>query len=100
MKPELDVFSILVIIADLFAITFLIWRVTKKKATLWGSARFIYWWVVFTLMYHVIIYGLSLFLPHPLEDTFIPYFLHNFVILYVINPVLIALIHWRGGHLL
>jgi hypothetical protein len=100
MKQEIDVFSILVIIVDILSIAFLVWRATSKTATLWGAARFIYWWVAFTLLYHVFIYSYSLLILHPLEDIFIPYFLHNFVVLYVLNPILIAIIHYRGGHLL
>ena len=97
---EIDVLSIIVIVIDLLVSSFLIWRAIDKKATLWGSARAIYMWVAALTIYHCIIYTISLSLPHPFEDQIIVNFLHPIVMLYVLNPLLIAIIHYRGGHLL
>jgi hypothetical protein len=95
-----DLFAIMVIIADIFASIFLIWRATHKKATLWGAARFIYWYIAVITLYHAVIYFISLFSPNISEQDLVYKYLHPIVLLYVVNPVLIAIIHWRGGHIL
>lgn len=92
-----DILSILVILFDLFVISFLTWRILDKKATLWGASRFIYGWVAFLTLYHGVIYVISLFVADP--DVLINNTLHPFVLLFVLNPVLIAIVHWRGGYL-
>jgi hypothetical protein len=96
-NTDIDILSIMVILIDLCGAVFLIWRATHKKATLWGAARAIYVWVATLGLYHGIIYILSLFKDDP--NSLITQYLHPFVILFVINPILIALIHWRGGRL-
>lgn len=92
-----DILSYLVIFVDVAVATFLIWRATAKKATLWGSARFIYIWVTALTFFHLIVYVVSLFSPNP--DELISSTLHPVVLFYMLNPLLIAIIHWRGGHL-
>ena len=95
-----DLFAIFVVIADIFVSTFLIWRAIHKKATLWGVARLIYWYVALMTLYHGAIYLISMFIPAIPESQFVYTYLHPVVLLYIINPVLIAIIHWRGGHIL
>lgn len=94
---NLDILSILVIIIDLFVVCFLSWRALDKKATLWGSARLIYGWVVLLTTYHMVVYLFTLFSPNP--SSIIVQFLHPFVMLFTLNPALIAIIHYRGGKL-
>jgi hypothetical protein len=89
--------SLIVTAFDLISITFFLWRLFDRKATLWGAARLIYSWITFTLIYHVAIYVASLFNLDPL--SFINAWLHPYVLLFTINPVLVAIIHWRGGKL-
>jgi hypothetical protein len=90
----------MVILVDLFVVAFLTWRATAKKATLWGRARLIYGWVAILAFYHGTIYIIALFLPPTQGNLLIVDMLHPVVVLYVLNPLLIALIHWRGGRLL
>ena len=97
---EFDILAYLVILGDLSVAGFLIWRALVKKATLWGAARFIYIWVALFSLYHAVIYTYSLFFNHVLESNIVYQFLHPIVLLYILNPLLIAIIHWRGGHLL
>jgi hypothetical protein len=95
---NINLLSYIVIIFDLASIAFLVWRIFDPKATLWFSAKFIYSWVSITTIYHVVIYIVSLFSPAPL--VLINNYLHPFVLFFVINPALIAIIHWRGGKFL
>jgi hypothetical protein len=90
--------SSIVIFFDLASIVFLTWRIFDKKATLWGIAKGIYGWIVLTLLYHVTVYIASLFNPAPL--VLINNLLHPVVLFFVINPTLVAIIHWRGGKFL
>lgn len=92
-----DILSIIVIIVDLIAATFLIWRVTSKTATLDWKARIIYWWVITTQLYHAVIYTISMF-NYDANAIIITY-LHPLVVLFMLSAPLIAIIHWRGGHL-
>jgi hypothetical protein len=94
---DIDVLSYFVIPVDMICVAFLMWRVFSKNATLWGAARFIYVWVSLLTAYHGVIYILTLFSPQP--NVLIQNTLHPFVILFIMNPLLIAIIHWRGGHL-
>ena len=94
---RIDIPAFLVILADLMVSTFLLWRVFTKKATLWGAARFIYAWVAFLSAYHAGIYMYSLFQLQESESSIVYTWLHPFVVFFVISPVLIAIIHWRGG---
>jgi hypothetical protein len=93
-----DILSYIVIVTDILIISFLLWRVFDKKATLWGYARGIYVWIATLTLYHGIVYIGTLFSQTP--DKLINNFLHPIVILFIINPLLIAIIHWRGGRLL
>jgi hypothetical protein len=95
---KLDITSIMIIVIDIFVSGFLIWRATCKKATLWGTARFIYMYIATMVLYHGSIYLIGMFVSVP-EAEFVHTYLHPVVVLYMINPVLIALIHWRGGRL-
>jgi hypothetical protein len=97
---EFDILAYLVIITDILVASFLIWRAFAKKATLWGAARFIYVWVAAFSLYHAGIYVYSLFFNHTYEPHIVYQFLHPVVLLYILNPLLIAIIHWKGGHLL
>lgn len=92
-----DVLSYLVILADIGVIAFLTWRIMSKNATLWGAARFIYGWVIALTLFHLVVYAISLFHKNPQELISIT--LHPLVLFYMINPLLIAIIHWRGGRL-
>ena len=92
-----DVLSVIVIIFDLNVAGFLLWRILDKKATLWGASKIIYWWVIFLSLYHCGIYIVSMFIKDP--EALIVSKLHPIVLLYVLNPLLIAIIHWRGGRL-
>ena len=95
---NVNILSCIVILFDVLSIAFLVWRILNPKATLWGAAKFIYGWVAFTMTYHAVIYVISLFSPAPL--VLINNWLHPYVLFFVINPILIALVHWRGGKLL
>lgn len=95
-----DIFAIMVILGDLFVSGFLIWRATDKKATLWGATRIIYWYIALLTIYHAIVYIISTFFITIPESEFIYKYLHPIVFLYIVNPVLIAIIHWRGGHII
>ena len=96
---NLDILSIMVIVFDLGTMSFLTWRATAKKATLWGAARFIYLYVAATTLYHAVIYSITLFHSIANQNAILMTYLHPFVFMYVINTGLIAIIHWRGGHL-
>jgi hypothetical protein len=98
MFANADVLSITVIIVDLLVISFLLWRMTSKTATLWGVAREIYGWVALLTLYHCAVYIATLFVDNP--NGLIQSMLHPVVILYMVNPLLIAIIHYRGGHVL
>lgn len=95
---SVNALSFIVILFDLASIVFLVWRIADPKATLWLSAKLIYGWIVLTLTYHITVYIISLFHPSPL--VLINNLLHPFVLFFVINPTLVAIIHWRGGKLL
>jgi hypothetical protein len=97
---RLDTLAILVVIADLCTGAFLIWRATTKNATLWGAARLIYWYIAIMTLYHGVIYFIGMIIISMTESQFVHIYLHPIVLLYIINPVLIAIIHWRGGHIL
>lgn len=92
-----DILSYLVIIADIAVASFLTWRVIAKNATLWGAAKFIYGWVITLTLFHLVVYIVSLFSSNPNE--LISNTLHPVVLFYMLNPLLIAIIHWRGGRL-
>jgi hypothetical protein len=94
---DIDVLSIIVILFDALGVAFLVWRVSNKTATLWGTARFVYLWVATLTFYHGIIYTRSMFVDRP--NALITGMLHPLVMLYMLNPLLIAIIHWRGGRL-
>lgn len=96
----IDILAILAIIADISVAGFLIWRATYKKATLWGTARLIYWYVALLTIYHGVIYTYSLTLTRANEAIALHSFIHPMVLLYIANPLLIAIIHYKGGHLL
>ena len=96
----IDILAILVIIADISVAGFLIWRAVTKKATLWGTARLIYWYVALLTIYHGVVYAYSLIQSHTSEAIILYAFLHPVVLLYIANPLLIAIIHYKGGHLL
>lgn len=96
----IDILAILVIIADISVAGFLIWRAVTKKATLWGTARLIYWYVALLTIYHGAVYAYSLTLTHANEAIALHSLLHPVVLLYIANPLLIAIIHYKGGHLL
>lgn len=91
-------FHYIVILLDLFIASFLIWRIWDKKTTLWRAAKIIYGWVALLSIYHAIIYCLTIL--YPSTDTWIDTFLHPFVALFMLSPLLIAIIHWKGGHIL
>ena len=95
---NMDILHIFVIIIDLFVAGFLLWRVFTPKATLWKKARIVYVYIAGLTLYHATIYVITLFTLN--EASLINTWLHPLVILYTINPVLVAIIHWRGGHLL
>jgi hypothetical protein len=95
-----DLLAYLVIIADLAIAAFLIWRATAKKATLWGAARIVYWYVALLSLYHAGIYIYTIFFPNSVEAQIVYQYIHPFVILYLVNPLLIAIIHYKGGHIL
>jgi hypothetical protein len=94
-----DLLHIITILLDVSVAAFLIWRATCKKATLWGAARFIYGFVAVLTLYHAGVYAYTLFLPAATEHATVSDLLHYVVQLYMLNPLLIAIIHWRGGHL-
>jgi hypothetical protein len=96
---NVDILSIFVILFDLAVVSFLTWRSTAKKATLWGSARIIYLYVAALTLYHAVIYSITLLSPGVNPSILIDKYLHPFVFLFVLNPCLIAIIHWRGGRL-
>ena len=98
MSTSINILSCIVILFDLVSLGFLVWRIVDPKATLWLSAKLIYGWIVFTLIYHVGVYLVSLFNPSPM--ILINSYLHPFVLFFVINPTLVAIIHWRGGKFL
>jgi hypothetical protein len=93
----IDILSLLVILLDFLTMGFLIWRLFDKKATLWGSARLIYGWIALIVAYHCVIYIISMCSADP--DILIFQLLHPVVVLYILNPLLIAIIHYRGGRL-
>jgi hypothetical protein len=95
---EFDALSLIVIILDLFIATFLIWRVFNKKATLYWNSRVVYFWIALTNLYHGAIYVATFFVSSP--NVLIIQWLHPIVVLYMLNPLLIAIIHWRGGRIL
>jgi len=97
---QLDILSIIVILFDLGVSSFLMWRATSKKATLWGSARLIYVYITLMTLYHAVIYVLTLFATNTSPEALLSTYLHPFVFLYILNPGLIAIMHWRGGHIL
>ena len=92
------ILSLMVIVVDFLGAAFIIWRISDKKATLWGTSRIIYGWIALLMIYHGIIYIISFF--HYDATVLILEYLHPFVLFYVLNPILIALIHWRGGRLI
>jgi hypothetical protein len=92
-----DIWSYVVILVDLVVSIFLMSRVVDKKATLDRNARLIYVWVTTASIYHGVIYVASLVTGNP--DKTIVAFLHPVVVLYMLNPLLVAIIHWRGGKL-
>jgi hypothetical protein len=94
---EIDILSVIVIFFDLVVSAFLTWRIFDKKATLWGASKFIYGWVTLLTLYHCAIYITSLFVREP--NRLISQYLHPVVLLFVLNPFLIAIIQWRGGKL-
>lgn len=94
---DIDILSLVVIWFDCACAAFLVWRAVAKKATLWGAARGIYGWVALLSLYHCSIYAASLFVAEP--NHLIYGCLHPFVVLFMLNPLLIAIIHWRGGKL-
>jgi hypothetical protein len=81
---EFDILAYLVILGDLSV----------------AAARFIYIWVAAFSLYHAVIYTYSLFFNHVYEANIVYQFLHPIVLLYILNPLLIAIIHWRGGHII
>jgi len=95
----IDPEHILVILIDLATASFLFWRVSSKKATLWGASKGIYSWVALLSLYHAVIYSYMLFLPYEIHNTIINVYIHPIVLLLMLNPLLVAIIHWRGGHL-
>ena len=95
---SINALSIIVILFDLASIAFFTWRISDPKATLWFSAKVIYIWINVTMIYHLAVYVVSLFSPSPL--VLINNYLHPFVLFFVINPTLVAIIHWRGGKFL
>jgi hypothetical protein len=95
-----DILAYLIIITDILIATFFLWRVSVKNATLWGAARFIYCWVAAFSLYHGSIYIYSQFFSKIPESAVVYTYLHPIVLLYMLNPLLIAIIHWRGGRLL
>jgi hypothetical protein len=99
MTFNMDILHTAVIIVDIFVVIFLIWRALTPKATLWGSARFIYIWIATLTLYHAVIYSIGFFLPDG-GEYLIKIWLHPLVVLYTLNPVLIAIIHWKGGRLI
>lgn len=92
-----DILSYLVIIADAAIVAFLFWRMISKNATLWGAARIIYGWVIALTLFHLVVYVISLFSKDP--QDLISITLHPLVLFYMLNPLLIAIIHWRGGRI-
>jgi hypothetical protein len=96
-KEAIDILSVFVIIADIAIASFFIWRARAKKATLWGAARFIYVWIAALSIWHCLVYGLSLIM---VSDMPIDRLLHPMVVLYMLNPLLVAIIHYRGGRIL
>ena len=92
-----DILAILVIIADIFIVSFLTWRIVDKKATLWGGAKLIYGWIALMSLYHLGVYVATLFSANP--SALIAVLIHPLVVLFTINPGLVAIIHWRGGKL-
>lgn len=97
-KIQFDILSVMVLLVDLGSATFIMWRATARRATLWPSARIIYGWISFLLVFHAVIYFISLFVPDP--NALIQTYLHPFVVLFILNPLLLAIIHWRGGRLI
>jgi hypothetical protein len=94
-----NILDFTVLLIDILTTAFLIWRISKKNATLWGASRIIYGWIALTAIYHAAIYGFQILFP-PLADAIRHNLLLPFVALYTLNPLLIGLIHWRGGRLL
>jgi len=92
-------FHYIVLFIDILLAAFFIWRVWDNKATLWGAAKIIYGWVAFTYAYHGFIYALTIRYQN-LGDLLIDKLLHPFVFLFMLNALLVALIHYRGGHIL
>lgn len=96
-ETDVDLLSFVVILVDLCAAIFLIWRATAKRATLWGAARIVYLWIALMTLYHAVVYVATLI--HGNENYYIATYLHPCVFLFILNPLLIAIIHWRGGRL-
>jgi len=96
----LDYEHIFIVLTDLIVASFLIWRIFSKKAVLWGTSKVIYSWISLTSLYHAFIYFYMLFTPLANHGVIITTYLHPIVILFMLNPLLIAIVHWRGGNLL
>jgi len=94
-----DILAYFVILIDLFTSAFLIWRAVTKSATLWGASRFVYFWIAAITFYHAMVYLYTIFLPASIEGIIVYKFIHPIVILYILNPLLVAIIHYRRGHL-
>jgi hypothetical protein len=97
---RLDILAYLVILIDLFTTGFLLWRVSVKKATIDIGARLVYIWIALIYLYHATIYIFTLFQPDIRESIIIYNWIHPLVALYVLNPLLVAIIHYRHGSLL
>jgi cytochrome c oxidase assembly factor CtaG len=94
----IDILSVIVVILDLVMTSFLVWRATAKHATLSKGSRFIYLWIAFCSLYHCVIYFMTMLDPAA-SNQLIETLLHPFVAMFMLNPLLIAIIHWRGGNI-
>jgi hypothetical protein len=95
----MDLLALFTVIIDIFMAAFFFWRVTRKKATLWKESRIIYWWIALNIVYHALGYGFAFI--HPLyADSIRHALLLPFVALFSLNPFLVAIIHWKGGHII
>jgi hypothetical protein len=97
---SIDILSVFVVLFDFIIISFLTWRVIDKNATLWGSSKIIYIYISLLTLYHSIIYVITLFHSTWQQVLMIDKYLHPLVFLFMLNPLLIAIIHWRGGRVL
>lgn len=90
-----DFLSLIVIMIDIATIGLVIWYIFRKRQKLWTAAKIVMIWIILVSFYHVVIYSLSLFAPNP--DHFIQSMLHPVVVFFVLDPLLLIILLWRGG---